>query len=44
MDVDQDQRGTLSLSEIAIAVLDAVDRNITYFENLILERTYTHIV
>ncbi len=27
-----------------MAVLDSVDRNITFYENLILERTYTHIV
>lgn len=44
MDIDEDQRGTLSLDEIAMAVLDGVDRSITYFENSILERTYIHIL
>ena len=44
MDIDEDQRGTLSLNEIAIAVLDGVDHDVAYFENQILEKTYSHLV
>ena len=43
-EIDEDEQGTLSLQEISVAVLDAVDRNIVFFENSILERTYGHIV
>ena len=43
-EIDEDEQGTLSLQEISVAVLDAVDRNIVFFENSILERTYGHTV
>jgi hypothetical protein len=35
-EIDEDEQGTLSLQEISVAVLDAVDRNIVFFENSIL--------
>ena len=39
-DTDFDQRGTLSLTEIAVGIIDCVPSNIIDFENKFLEITF----
>lgn len=43
-DADRKERGGLSLDELAVAILDAVSKNVVDFEHEYLELTYQHLI